>query len=243
MIKYSHDLIKEVIASAVIIVFREDFVRLFVVESDFWTKTKGVIAAIAIGVVAIVLFRIYCKLRGPLKETSVAVYQRGELRLDRFLKKAKSEIDIFGITLEQTSREFPETLKEIINSEHIKSVRILICNPASPIRDQIIRQVDTNVGTIQSSLDSLKELNAALSKDVARKLQFKQYNEIPVQSIFILDRNTDSGVIRFEPYIFGIKKECRRIYEIRNSNKKQRPLFGVYCNSFDELWDSGHEVI
>jgi hypothetical protein len=186
--------------------------------------------------------KLRLNVKGPVKEASVSVYQKGELKLDHFLKGAKGEIDTFGISLEETIRDYLETLKEILDLKDIKSVRILLCNPNSPIKDQIIRQVDTNVGTIQSSIDTFNELTRTLSNDVVNKLQFRRYNEISVQSIFILDRNADTGVIRFSPYIFGIQKELRRIFEICKSSKKQRKIFELYCNSYDELWLKSHDV-
>jgi hypothetical protein len=58
--------------------------------------------------------------------------------------------------------------------------------------------------------------------------------------MFIIDQNTNSGIMRIEPYLFGIRKEERRIQEISRKNEKH--LFQTYCKSFEEMWNRGKSI-
>ncbi|MGZ5551660.1 MAG: hypothetical protein ACXWE7_12825 [Nitrososphaeraceae archaeon] len=46
-------------------------------------------------------------------------------------------------------------------------------------------------------------------------------NGIPVQSMFILDPESNSdGIMRIEPYVYGIRKPDRRIFEVTSKAEK-----------------------
>jgi hypothetical protein len=178
----------------------------------------------------------------PKKEATVNVYPREHLYLSEFLLKAKSKVDIFGITLEDTIRGHQDTIKNVLRKPELKQCRVLICNPNSPIIGKIEDLVATNVETIRSTLNSLNDLHNStdLSLDQKNKIAVKLFNGIPVQSLFIIDSDKKGGAIRLEPYLFGITKQDRRISHI--SKKKQRHLFDTYSRSFDEMWNEAIET-
>ena len=69
-----------------------------------------------------------------------------------------------------------------------------------------------------------------------KKLEVKVFDGIPVQSLFILEPETESeGIMRVEPYAYGIRKEDRRIQEL--SRRHEQKLFDTYFCSFNKMWD------
>jgi hypothetical protein len=46
----------------------------------------------------------------------------------------------------------------------------------------------------------------------------------------------DSAIVRFEPYIFGISKENRLIYQISKTEQKR---CSKYIVSYDNMWKKG----
>jgi hypothetical protein len=201
----------------------------------------GLAVIIGAALVAFFLILYYSKwLRIRRQETSINVYSKTELNVREFLKKAKHEIDIFGITLETISGDYIDTIKNLLKSKNIKKVRILIYNPKSTLINSINTLVKSNTGTIQSSVQRFVDLKSEIGDD-ARKFEIKLFDNIPIQSMFIIDPNTNSdGVMRVEPYLFGIRKEERRIQEL--SSKKEKELFQTYYRSFEEMWGKGKPV-
>jgi Domain of unknown function (DUF5919) len=124
-----------------------------------------------------------------------------------------------------------------VKSSNIRKVRILIYDPKSTLINSINELVKSNTGSIESSLQRFKDLKSEIGDD-ARKLEIKLFDDIPIQSMFIIDQNMNSGTMRVEPYIFGIRKEERRIQEITRKNEKN--LFQTYCKSFEEMWNRGN---
>ena len=124
-----------------------------------------------------------------------------------------------------------------MKSSNIRKVRILIYDPKSTLINSINELVKSNTGSIESSLQRFKDLKSEIGDD-ARKLEIKLFDDIPIQSMFIIDQNMNSGTMRVEPYIFGIRKEERRIQEITRKNEKN--LFQTYCKSFEEMWNRGN---
>jgi hypothetical protein len=205
--------------------------------SDPAILIRLIITGISVVGIAVVSYHIYCLLTRPKKETKVNAYLRTEPKLDKFLESAKKKINIFGITLEETTRDFRDTCQEILKKHSIEEVNILLSDPDVNIRPYIERQVHENIGTIASSIETLRSMKKDLSPDEFAKLHVKLSNEIPVQSIFIIDPDEKHSVIRFEPYVYGITKQRRRIFEM--SKKKQKELYKVYLKSFNELWKLG----
>ena len=107
-----------------------------------------------------------------------------------------------------------------MKSSNIRKVRILIYDPKSTLINSINELVKSNTGSIESSLQRFKDLKSEIGDD-ARKLEIKLFDDIPIQSMFIIDQNMNSGTMRVEPYIFGIRKEERRIQNHKNSIQSQ----------------------
>ena len=124
-----------------------------------------------------------------------------------------------------------------MKSSNIRKVRILIYDPKSTLINSINELVKSNTGSIESSLQRFKDLKSEIGDD-ARKLEIKLFDDIPIQSMFIIDQNMNSGTMQVESYIFGIRKEERRIQEITRKNEKN--LFQTYCKSFEEMWNRGN---
>jgi Domain of unknown function (DUF5919) len=124
-----------------------------------------------------------------------------------------------------------------VKSSNIRKVRILIYDPKSTLINSINELVKSNTGSIESSLQRFKDLKSEIGDD-ARKLEIKLFDDIPIQSMFIIDQNMNSGTMQVESYIFGIRKEERRIQEITRKNEKN--LFQTYCKSFEEMWNRGN---
>jgi hypothetical protein len=104
-------------------------------------------------------------LRIRRKETSINVYYKAELDLGEFLKKAKNEIDIFGIALETTTGDYIDTIKNLLKSNDVRKVRILIYNPKSILINSINTLVKSNIGSIQSCIQRFKDLKSEIGDD------------------------------------------------------------------------------
>jgi hypothetical protein len=172
----------------------------------------------------------------------ISIIDKQVSTIDPFLRSATKDVSIFGITLEDTLRGHSETVKAILNSK-VKSFRILLFDPKSKFLKEVGKQVGTNVNTISSSIKSLQDLrnDSDISEKDLKKLQIRTFNGIPVQSIFIIDRNIFfDATARFEPYIYGITKQRRFLYEV--SKMKYKQLFQALCASYDKMWKVGKQV-
>ena len=59
--------------------------------------------------------------------------------------------------------------------------------------------------------------------------------------MIILDPELNSdGLMRIEPYLYGIKKPNRRIFEI--TSKGEKDLFNTYYYSYESMWKSAIEI-
>jgi hypothetical protein len=237
------DLAINIISDAISIIFHEKFVELVTSKSpDPLSQMLGLLSPGAIAAAAVFGYRIYKKLTGPIKEASINIYHRRNLKIENFLKRAKTDIYIFGITLEETlSGEYSETIEKILQSKDVKSMRILISAPCNTDMVASIKNlVDTDISSIDSSLNRIKEFRHNLEQEEKSKLEIKVFDGIPVQSLFILDPLSKKGVLRFEPYIYSIQKGKRRIYEL--PKKKDKELFQTYFSSYNTMWDCGKPV-
>ena len=240
----SWEVLLHIIADTISVFLHEDFLKLISFQpQDIFTSVKASIFIAAIASVAVISYRIYEKVSGPIKETSINIYHRRNLRLEDFLQRAKTDINIFGITLEETlSGEYSDTIEKILQSKDVKSLRILISNPCnSEMVASIKNLVATDVSLIDSSLKRIKEFRHKIKQEEKSKLEIKVFDGIPVQSLFILDPLSKKGVLRFEPYLYSIQKGKRRIYEHRKRNDKD--LFQTYFDSYNKMWDSGKPIL
>jgi hypothetical protein len=106
------DLTIQIISDVISLILHQQFLDLIISKSpDTRSQILGVAAAVAIGFAFVFGYRVYEKLNGPIKEKSINIYQRRNIRLEDFLDKAKEQIHIFGIALEETlSGEYTEIL-------------------------------------------------------------------------------------------------------------------------------------
>ena len=86
-------------------------------------------------VISIILILYYTKyLRIEYRETSITVYKReNQINFPKFLNKAKQEIHIFGITLEDTSNNYLNLIEDKLKSYEIRKIRVLLVNPSSKL--------------------------------------------------------------------------------------------------------------
>jgi len=120
----------------------------------------GLTALIALVILSIILILYHTKyLRIEYRETSIAVYNRkNEINFPKFLNKAKKEIHIFGITLEDTSNNFLDLIEDKLKSSEIRKIRILLVNPSSKYLSEIGILVSSDIGTIESTLNRFQQL-------------------------------------------------------------------------------------
>jgi hypothetical protein len=211
---------------------------------NIYAGVIGLVAIIAFALIGLVLIIYYFKLfRIKYRETSIDVYTRnGGLHLDEFLKIAKKEIHIFGITLEETTGSVINVIEEKLKSPHISKVRIVLYDPAvtPQMTEKLNQLVDSNIGTVQTSLERLQKSKSDLGND-GEKLEIRVFDGIPIQSVFVIDPERESdGIMRVEPYLFGIRKEDRRRHEL--SSKKEKNLFELYWKSYHKIWKSSHPL-
>jgi hypothetical protein len=208
---------------------------------NIYAGVTGLIAIVSFALIGLVLIIYYLKFfRIKYRETCIDVYARnGGLHLDEFLKRAKKEIHIFGITLEETTGSFISVIEDKLRSPEIQRIRIILFDPKNEnLREKIDQLTDSNIGTAQASLERLQKSKTDLGND-GKKLEIKVFDGIPIQSMFILDPETDvGGVMNVEPYVYGIRKDDRRIHEIVASTQKK--LFETYWKSYNKMWDSAH---
>jgi hypothetical protein len=103
------------------------------------------------------------------------------LDLDNFLKKAKKNIDIFGITLEETTGSFINTIESKLRSPEFRKIRIILYNPnATLLIEKINQMVDSDIGTIQTSLNCIMESRSRVGND-GKKLEVKVFDGVPIQ--------------------------------------------------------------
>jgi hypothetical protein len=126
-----------------------DFVASVIKENVMYTNAGigGLIAIALFIIIAILLILFYTKrLRIKYKETSIDVYARnGGQRLDEFLNKAKREIHIFGITLEETTGSFINVIESKVRSPDIRRIRIILFDPKNTdLREKVNQLTDSN---------------------------------------------------------------------------------------------------
>lgn len=176
-----------------------------IVHSNFDISNLAKVSGFIVGIVVFSIFshRIYQKLHGPIKEASINVYNRRNIKLEDFLKKAKTEVYIFGIALEETlSGEYTDILEKILKSQDIKNVRILLSNPNNEqLVNSITELVNTNMTTINGSLPRIRDFINRLGEEKS-KLEVKVFDGIPIQSMFIIYPHSKKGILRFEPYLY-----------------------------------------
>jgi len=168
----------------------------------------GLIALITFGIFTIILILYHTKyLRIDYRETSITVYKReNQINFPKFLNKAKKEIHIFGITLKDISNNYLNLIEDKLTSPEIRKIRILLVNPTSKLTPEISNLVNSDIGTIESTLKRLQQSQTALG-NLGRKLEIRLFNGIPIQSMFIVDPDINSdGKMRIEPYIYKIRK-------------------------------------
>ena len=234
------DLIINIISDTIAIILHEKFVELITLKSlDPFSQLLGFIGTGAIGTAFVFGYKIFKKLSGPIKETSINVYHRRNVKLEDFLNKAKEQVHIFGIALEETlSGEYTEILKKVLKSQDIKQVRILLSNPDNEqLVNSITQLVNTDMTSINGSLSRIRDFKAKLGQEKS-KLEIKVFDGIPIQSMFIIDPLSKKGVLRFEPYLYAIQKGKRRIYEL--PKKKDKELFEACWESYKEMWNNAN---
>jgi hypothetical protein len=187
---------------------------------------------------AMLLPRIRNRISARSSARKEMFYNRQSLPLDKFLRSAKNSIDIYGITLEETIKNYTTTFHEILRNPNVR-IRILMCSPVSPLIDKIERQVNINIKSVSSAYDAIAKFWNGLSDEEKERLAFRLSNEIPVQSIYIIDRLSETAIIRGEVYLFGIGKEDRRLYEI--SKNEEKHYFDTITKSYERLWSLGIE--
>lgn len=195
-----------------------------------------------IGLVGVFLLSLY-KDRRNKKESNIEVYQQSGVKnpLGK-LGKDEYRLSYMGITLESLNRFIPTLKKSLKNYK----IRILICNPDSHLLPDIEQLVNSNNtserihGTI-GMLNSIRK-GEDISQQELRNLEIRIYDVIPTHSMIMVEsKNDDNSFIHLEPYPYAIYQEERRI--LRILNKKNKELFKMYQNSFDNIWNKAKELV
>jgi hypothetical protein len=177
------------------------------------------------------------------KETDIGVYRHSGIQIPfEKLEKDEFEISFLGITLESLNQKIL-SIKNILKKS---SVRLLICNPNSPLLPEIEKMVNAMSlqSRIQNTISELNTINNSqdISPQEAKKLELKIYDFIPTHSMIIVESKDDdkNSFIQLEPYSYGLYQEERRIYYI--SKKKNKKLFESFEKSYDKMWTDSQQL-
>ena len=167
------------------------------------------------------------------KEGIIEYYNRSGLQIPfEKLEKGKFEISLLGITLESLNQKIFSITNILKNSK----IRLLICNPNSPVLSEIEKMV--NAKSLQSRIqDTISEIHTISNFHLETRI----YDFFPTQSMIIVEsKDDDNSFIQLEPYSYGLYQEERRIYYItKNKNKK---LFETYEKSYNKMWTDSQQL-
>ncbi|MGZ5549835.1 MAG: hypothetical protein ACXW07_03445, partial [Nitrososphaeraceae archaeon] len=80
----------------------------------------------------------------------------------------------------------------------------------------------------------------SLSTKELSNIEIRIYKTILPHNLIIIDRDIHgSGIILVEPYLFGIKSQNRKIYQIYK--RKNQEIFDLHFKSFLKLWETSPE--
>lgn len=143
----------------------------------------GVIALITFFIFTTILILYYTKnLRIEYREATITVYNRkDEINFLKFLNKAKKEIYIFGIKLEDISNNYLNVIEDKLKSPEIRKIHILLVNPSAKLIDEISVLVNSDISTITSTKKRFQQSRTTLGED-GKKLEIRLFDGIPIQS-------------------------------------------------------------
>lgn len=176
------------------------------------------------------------------KDDTIDIYSKENVKIFDILVNSKREICIACVSLDQIfSFNYIEVFKSILKNS-IK-LKILLCDPHSDLLNHIkYLTVFPNIyESLTSCLSKLCNMKiVSLSTKELSNVEIRIYKTILPHNLIIIDRDIHgSGIILVEPYLFGIKSQDRKIYQIYK--RKNQEIFDLHFKSFLKLWETSPE--
>ncbi|HEX7141677.1 MAG TPA: hypothetical protein VF222_04290 [Nitrososphaeraceae archaeon] len=176
------------------------------------------------------------------KDDTIGIYSKENVKIFDILVNSKREICIACVSLDQIfSFNYIEVFKSILKNS-IK-LKILLCDPHSDLLNHIkYLTVFPNIyESLTSCLSKLCNMKiVSLSTKELSNVEIRIYKTILPHNLIIIDRDIHgSGIILVEPYLFGIKSQNRKIYQIYK--RKNQEIFDLHFKSFLKLWETSPE--
>lgn len=176
------------------------------------------------------------------KDDTIDIYSKENVKIFDILVNSKREICIACVSLDQIfSFNYIEVFKSILKNS-IK-LKILLCDPHSDLLNHIkYLTVFPNIyESLTSCLSKLCNMKiVSLSTKELSNVEIRIYKTILPHNLIIIDRDIHgSGIILMEPYLFGIKPQNRKIYQIYK--RKNQEIFDLHFKSFLKLWETSNE--
>ena len=176
------------------------------------------------------------------KDDTIDIYSKENVKIFDILVNSKREICIACVSLDQIfSFNYIEVFKSILKNS-IK-VKILLCDPHSDLLNHIkyltvFPNIYESLASCLSKLCNMKIVS--LSTKELSNVEIRIYKTILPHNLIIIDRDIHrSGIILVEPYLFGIKPQNRKIYQIYK--RKNQEIFDLHFKSFLKLWETSPE--
>lgn len=166
--------------------------------------------------------------------------------LEKVLSESKSEIAIMGLQLGAIIHSYLPLLRQ--RASQGCRIRLLMMSPVSkeakplPWVDEV-GKVHTFISLsqiLQSNISHLTNWLAELPDEVKTKIEVRLYGTIPTASVLLIDKDSDSGVIKVEPVLHQFPPHNRPSFVVERHSSLV--LYSHMVDSFNSLWEMSIEL-
>ncbi len=97
----------------------------------------------------------------------------------------------------------------------------------------LLPQIESSTHSLESWFDSLTEAKKKL-------VEIRTYQQCPIMSLTIIDRDEPNGLIQSEIFLYGV--DVREMPHYLLTKKNGSNLFRSHCESFDQLWSKSEAL-
>lgn len=174
--------------------------------------------------------------------TTITLANRKHIQqLEALVQKAQKEIILYavqhshlvhhGLDLLQTKLETGCKVKILLMAAKNQNGEI---NP-NVIEAESHRTYTGLLSQIQSSTHSFENWFDSLTEAKKKLTEIRTYEQCPIMSLTIIDRDEPNGLIKSEILLYGV--DVRDLPHYLLTKKYGSNVFKAHCQSFDKLWD------
>ena len=162
--------------------------------------------------------------------------------LDSLLRKAQKEIILYAVHHSTIVHHGLGLLREKVEAGCEVKILLMAAQSADGKVNPNVLETESHrtydvglLSRIESNTQSFQTWLNTLSEAARKKIEIRAYQQCPINTFVIIDRDEPNGFVQTEVLLYGLVVRNKPHYKL--TKKDGENLFKAHCESFDQLWN------